>query len=81
MQWGKLRDGRLGERESEEGKWPLLYASDLLTHHFSFYTGLEAKSEGQTHDQLCAYASLCTCVYIAMTVWDINVTSGLQSVN
>ncbi len=56
-----------------------LCASDLLTHHFSLYSGLEGKSEGHTHDQLCVYACVCMCVYIEMTVWDVNVVSGLQS--
>lgn len=41
-----------------------LNASDLLAHHFSLYCGLEGKSEGHTHDQLCVCMSPCPCVFI-----------------
>lgn len=58
-----------------------LYASDLLTNHFSLYCGPEGKSEGRTHDQLCVYVSVDMCVYIEMTVLDVNVVSGLQSMS
>lgn len=43
-----------------------LYASDLLTHHFSLYCGLEGKSEGHTHTHTtsCVCMSLCARVFI-----------------
>ena len=53
-----------------------LYASDLLKHHFSLYCGLEARSEDHTHEQLCVYVSLDMCVYIRMTVGDVDVILG-----
>lgn len=39
-----------------------LYASDLLTHHFSLYCGLEGKSEGHTRPAVCA----CLCVHVCL---------------
>lgn len=35
-----------------------LSTSDLLTHHFSLYSGLEGKSEGHTHTTSCVHVHL-----------------------
>lgn len=64
---------------------PALIASPLrcmlliCLHITSAFTlGLRG-SQKVTHDHLCVCVSVCTCVYIEMTVWDVNVVSGLRT--